>query len=235
VRCAEILTAEVLRRSLSISIIGIPKTIDNDLHLIQKTFGFDTAISESVRVLQCAHAEAKGAFNGIGLVKIMGRQSGHIACGSALAQNDVNFLLIPEVPFDLDGPKGLLQSIRNRLAERGHAVILVAEGAGQDLMRKKDQSLEKDASGNVRLLDIGVFLKGAIERTFKSVGTDVNTKIHRPELYDPQCAGQRQRQHLLRRPRAVRGSRRNGRETGMLVAMMKRSTFMFLSTWSVPA
>ncbi len=108
-RCAEILTAEVLRRSLSISIIGIPKTIDNDLHLIQKTFGFDTAISESVRVLQCAHAEAKGAFNGIGLVKIMGRQSGHIACGSALAQNDVNFLLIPEVPFHLDGPKGLLQ------------------------------------------------------------------------------------------------------------------------------
>jgi len=179
-RCAEILTAEVARRGLSISIIGIPKTIDNDLHLIQKTFGFDTAISESVRVLQCAHAEAKGAYNGIGLVKIMGRQSGHIACGAALAQNDVNFVLIPEVPFDLDGPNGLLQSVRKRLGERGHSVILVAEGAGQDLMRKKDQSVEKDASGNVRLLDIGIFLKNAITAYFQSVGTDVNLKYIDP-------------------------------------------------------
>ncbi|MDX9820410.1 MAG: ATP-dependent 6-phosphofructokinase [Syntrophales bacterium] len=179
-RCAEILTSEVARRGLSISIIGIPKTIDNDLHLIQKTFGFDTAISESVRVLQCAHAEAKGAFNGIGLVKIMGRQSGHIACGAALAQNDVNFVLIPEVPFDLDGPNGLMQSVRKRLGERGHSVILVAEGAGQDLMRKKEQSVEKDPSGNVRLLDIGVFLKNAIVAYFQSVDMDVNLKYIDP-------------------------------------------------------
>jgi len=161
-------------------VIGIPKTIDNDLNLIEKTFGFDTAISEAVKAIQSAHVEAKGAPMGIGLVKLMGRQSGHIAVGAALAQNDVNFVLIPEVNFDLDGEKGFLKVLEDRLRRRKHCVILVAEGAGQELMRKSDTPVETDASGNLRLLDIGTFLRSKIEEHFKKIGMEINLKYIDP-------------------------------------------------------
>jgi 6-phosphofructokinase 1 len=179
-RATECITGEITRRGLNIGVIGIPKTIDNDLNLIQKTFGFDTAISESVKAIQCAHVEARGAPNGIGLVKIMGRQSGHIAAGAALAQTDVNFVLIPEVPFDLDGDKGFLKAVERRLRERSHCVILVAEGAGQEHLRREGQPMETDASGNPRLLDIGVFLKTTIEEYFIKSGLEINLKYIDP-------------------------------------------------------
>jgi 6-phosphofructokinase 1 len=179
-RATERITEEITLRDHNIGVIGIPKTIDNDLNMIQKTFGFDTAISESVKAIQCAHVEAMGAPNGIGLVKIMGRQSGHIAAGAALAQTDVNFVLIPEVPFDLEGEEGFLRAVEKRLRERGHCVILVAEGAGQEHIRKEGQPMETDASGNPHLLDIGVFLKTAIENYFRSIGMEVNLKYIDP-------------------------------------------------------
>jgi 6-phosphofructokinase 1 len=179
-RATEWITEEITRRGLNIGVIGIPKTIDNDLNLIQKTFGFDTAISESVKAIQCAHVEAKGAPNGIGLVKIMGRQSGHIAAGAALAQTDVNFVLIPEVPFDLEGENGFLKAVEKRLRGRAHCVILVAEGAGQEHLRRDGQPLETDASGNPRLLDIGLFLKTTLEDYFRKKGMETNLKYIDP-------------------------------------------------------
>ena len=179
-RATELVTEEIARRNLSIGVIGIPKTIDNDLNLIQKTFGFDTAISESVKAIQCAHVESKGALNGIGLVKIMGRQSGHIAAGAALAQSDVNFVLIPEAPFDLEGEKGLLKAVEKRLREQAHCVILVAEGAGQEYVRREGQPAETDASGNPRLFDIGVFLNSAVADYFQKISMEVNIKYIDP-------------------------------------------------------
>lgn len=179
-RATEKITREIMRRQLSIGVIGIPKTIDNDLNLIQKTFGYDTAISEAVRIIQCAHVEAKGAPHGIGLVKLMGRLSGHIAVGAALAQSEANFVLIPEVPFDLDGEKGFLNALERRLRERQHCVILVAEGAGQDLIPHCGEDRETDASGNIRLLDIGLFLRDRIERHFQKAGLEINLKFIDP-------------------------------------------------------
>jgi 6-phosphofructokinase 1 len=179
-RGAEGITNEITRRGLNIGVVGIPKTIDNDLNLIQKSFGFDTAVSESVKAIQCAHTEAKGAPNGIGLVKIMGREAGHIAASAALAQNDVNFVLIPELPFDLDGEKGLLKALEKRLKASGHCVILVAEGAGQEHLKQQIQKGETDASGNIRLLDIGAFLKKTIEDHFANMGIEVNLKYIDP-------------------------------------------------------
>ena len=179
-RGAEGITEEVTRRGLNIGIIGIPKTIDNDLSLIQKSFGFDTAVSESVKAIQCAHVEANGAPNGIGLVKIMGREAGHIAAGAALAQNDVNFVLIPEVPFDLEGDKGLLKALEKRLKASSHCVILVAEGAGQEHLIQRGKKKETDASGNIRLLDIGAFLKKTIENHFNPLGIEINLKYIDP-------------------------------------------------------
>lgn len=180
-RAAQGITEEINRRHLNISVIGIPKTIDNDLNLIDKTFGFDTAISEAVKAIQCAHVEAKGAPMGIGLVKIMGRQSGHIAVHAALAQNDVNFVLIPEVPFDLHGERGFLKALENRLRMRQHCVILVAEGACQDFLHQSTgEILEKDASGNVKLLDVGIFMKAAIEDYCRTVGIQTNLKYIDP-------------------------------------------------------
>jgi 6-phosphofructokinase 1 len=179
-RAAKCITDEVTRRKLNIAVIGIPKTIDNDLNLIQKTFGYDTAISEAVKAIKCAHVEAKGVPMGIGLVKIMGRQSGHIATGAALAMSDVNFVLIPEVSFDVEGEKGFLKVLEDRLLSRQHCVILVAEGAGQELMHRADGPLETDPSGNLRLLDIGHFLKTRIEDHFHRKGLDVNLKYIDP-------------------------------------------------------
>lgn len=179
-RAAECITGEISGRRLNMGVIGIPKTIDNDLNLIQKTFGFDTAISEAVKAIQCAHVEAKGAPNGIGLVKIMGRQSGHIAAGTVLAQSDINFVLIPEVPFDLEGEKGFMKAVERQLFNRHHCVILVAEGAGQEHIRKEGQPQETDPSGNPRLLDVGLFLKAAIETYFQARGIDINLKYIDP-------------------------------------------------------
>jgi 6-phosphofructokinase 1 len=179
-RAAELITREVTRRNLKISVIGIPKTIDNDLVLIQKSFGFDTAISEAVKIIQCAHVEAKGAPMGIGLVKLMGRQSGHIAASAALAQGDANFVLIPEIPFHLEGEKGFLKILEKRLLSRKHAVIIVAEGAGQDLIPPSAFPPGKDASGNLKLRDVGLFLRDQIELHFRKVGVEVNLKYIDP-------------------------------------------------------
>jgi 6-phosphofructokinase 1 len=171
------LADEIARRGLDIAIVGIPKTIDNDLSYVARSFGFDTAVSTAVQAVASAHIEAYDAINGIGLVKVMGRQSGFIAACTALANSDVNFVLLPEVPFDLEGPNGLLHHLEERLERRHHAVILVAEGAGQDLMQA---SLDADASGNIRLGDIGIFLKDRICSYFDERGTEVNLKYIDP-------------------------------------------------------
>jgi 6-phosphofructokinase 1 len=168
---------EIKRRGLKVAVVGVPKTIDNDLSFVQVSFGFQTAVSKAVDAVASAHIEAVCALNGIGLVKVMGRQSGFIAAGTALAINDVNFVLVPEVPFELDGNNGLLNHLDNRLKLRGHAVILVAEGAGQNLLERKDAV---DASGNIKLTDIGVYLKQRIEQYFRNKDIEINLKYIDP-------------------------------------------------------
>jgi 6-phosphofructokinase 1 len=168
---------EIERRKLAIAVVGIPKTIDNDLSFVEKSFGFETAVSEAVRAVSAAHIEARDALDGVGLVKLMGRESGFIAAHTALAQNDVNFVLIPEVPFELEGENGLLAHLERRLNTRGHAVILAAEGAGQRLL---EQVAGTDASGNKKLGDIGVFLKSAIATYFCKKGREVSLKYIDP-------------------------------------------------------
>lgn len=173
--------AEIIeRRGLDIAVVGIPKTIDNDISYITKSFGFETAFSEAVDTLAAAHIEAKGAPNGIGLVKVMGRYSGYIAANAALATSDVNYVLIPEEPFDLDGPNGFLHHLEERIRRRGHAVICVAEGAGQDLLEGDPAQQTRDASGNVLLADIGIYLKDKIRNHFKSRGVEANIKYIDP-------------------------------------------------------
>jgi 6-phosphofructokinase 1 len=172
--------AEIIRkRGDKISIIGVPKTIDNDISYIQRTFGFESAVSKAVDAIYSAHIEAEGAENGIGLVKLMGRNSGFIAANAALAMNDVNILLVPEVKFDLYGGNGFLAHLEKRLSKRGHAVICVAEGAGQELLAK-DSLKEYDASGNPLLEDIGYFLKEKITEYFKSKKIKVSLKYIDP-------------------------------------------------------
>ncbi len=159
-RGALAIAQEIERRGLKAAVVGIPKTIDNDLSFIQKSFGFETAVGKAVEAVSGAHVEAENAINGIGLVKVMGRESGFIAAHTALASSDVNFVLIPEVDFDLDGEKGLLACLKRRLQRRGHAVIVVAEGAGQKFLQKTN---EIDPSGNKKLADIGIFLRDRIQ------------------------------------------------------------------------
>jgi 6-phosphofructokinase 1 len=165
---------EAKRRGILLSVIGIPKTIDNDISFIQTTFGFETAVSEARRSTYAAHTEATGARSGIGLVKLMGRDSGFIAAFTSLADSQVNYCLIPEAPFTLTG---LLRSLEERLQQRGHAVIVVAEGAGQELLAA---SGERDASGNVKFGDIGIFLRDAIKEHFTRIGWEINLKYIDP-------------------------------------------------------
>jgi len=171
------IAGEIKKRGLKIAVVGIPKTIDNDLSFIQKSFGFETAVSRAVDAVSTAHVEAFCAVNGIGIVKVMGRQSGFIAAYTALAINDVNFVLVPEVPFDLDGPNSLLTHLEHRILHRHHAVILIAEGAGQDLI--PDTGIA-DASGNKVFGDIGVFLKDKIAEHFKNKNIEVTIRYIDP-------------------------------------------------------
>ncbi len=176
-RGASELSLECQRRGLKKAVIGIPKTIDNDIMYLDKSFGFETAFAVAVQAVKCAYVEATGAMNGVGLIKLMGRDSGFIACYAALAGGNVDFVLIPEVPFQLHGERGLLEALRYRLAKRKSAVIIVAEGAGQDLVREADDT---DASGNKRHGDIGLYLKDQINGFFKKRRYECNLKYFDP-------------------------------------------------------
>ncbi|MGD8342808.1 MAG: ATP-dependent 6-phosphofructokinase [Desulfobacterales bacterium] len=168
----------VQQRNLKISVVGVPKTIDNDIYLVSRSFGFETAVDVATRAITSAHNEAAGYPNGIGLLKLMGRHSGFIAATATLAQQDVNFVLIPEVDFDLEGPNGLLSALEKRLASRGHAVIVAAEGAGQKFF--DNEKTERDASGNIKLKDIGLYLKEAITSHFDAKNTEITIKYIDP-------------------------------------------------------
>jgi len=178
-RGASALSREIRRQNLPISIIGIPKTIDNDLAWVQRSFGFSTAVEEATKSLAAAHTEARGAWNGIGLVKLMGRHSGFIAAHATLANPDVNFCLVPEVPFTLEGEGGFLQVLEQRLTNRQHAVIVVAEGAGQEILQDPANQ-QRDASGNLRLQDVGVFLRDHITRHFAARHIETTIKYIDP-------------------------------------------------------
>jgi 6-phosphofructokinase 1 len=164
-RGAAEIDAEIRRRGEPIAVVGVPKTIDNDLLWTSRSFGFSTAVEAARTVIQAAHAEARAVWNGVGIVKLMGRYSGFIAAHATLANNDVNFCLVPEVPLGLAGDRGFLQALERRLDAKRHAVIVVAEGCGQDILRA-GKPIERDASGNVKLLDVGAFLRETITRHF---------------------------------------------------------------------
>ena len=172
------ISQEITERGLKISVVGVPKTIDNDIMFIDQSFGFQTAFSVASESIRAAHVEAQAAPNGVGLVKLMGRHSGFIACYASLAKSDANFVLIPEIHFQLEGENGLLCALRDRIQRRGHAVIVVAEGAGQHLI--ENCSKDTDASGNIRLTDIGMFLKQKITEDFNKAGMELNLKYIDP-------------------------------------------------------
>ncbi|XP_020533937.1 ATP-dependent 6-phosphofructokinase 3 isoform X2 [Jatropha curcas] len=164
---ASIIFEEIRRRALKVSVVGIPKTIDNDIPVIDKSFGFDTAVEEAQRAINAAHVEAESFENGIGLVKLMGRYSGFIAMYATLASRDVDCCLIPESPFYLEGPGGLFEFIRKRLKEHGHMVIVIAEGAGQELLSESIRAMDhQDASGNKLLQDVGLWISQKIKDHF---------------------------------------------------------------------
>jgi 6-phosphofructokinase 1 len=169
---------EIEKRGLNVSVIGVPKTIDNDINLIDQSFGFETAVDMASPIIRNAHNEAIGVHNGIAIVKLMGRDSGFIAATAAMAMQVVNFVLVPEMNFSLEGEKGFLTALQKRLESSHHAVIVVAEGAGQHLFDEEDK--ETDASGNVKYKDIGPFLKRKIEEYFKSQETKVTIKYIDP-------------------------------------------------------
>lgn len=180
-RGAEAISDAARKRGMRLSVIGIPKTIDNDVMYVTRTFGLITATEKAREVINCAHTEAHSAFNGVGLVKVMGRAAGFIAAAATLASQEVNFCLVPEVPFTLEGEKGFFEALRRRLEGRKHAVIVVAEGAGQDLV--KDLPMEKDPSGNKRLADIGVFLKEQMVAYFRRIGMHAEVRYMDPSYF----------------------------------------------------
>jgi 6-phosphofructokinase 1 len=169
---------EITRRGLKIAVVGIPKTIDNDIEFVFRTFGFATALEIAQQALCCAHVEARGAINGIGLVKLMGRDAGFIAAGATLASQEVNFCLVPELAFPLDGPNGFLPALKDRVAKSKHAVIAVAEGAGQHLFT--GQNSATDASGNRQFQDVGVYVRDKITEYFRAENIPISLKYIDP-------------------------------------------------------
>jgi 6-phosphofructokinase 1 len=176
-RGAEEIADAAAEDGVTLSVVGVPKTIDNDIPYIDHSFGFQTAFARATESIKAAHTEASSTPNGVGLVKLMGRHSGFIACYAALASHDVDFVLIPEVPFSLDGAAGFLPCLRRRVERRGHAVVVVAEGAGQDLIACDGA---RDASGNARLADIGQLLRERIAADFAAAGTELSVRYVDP-------------------------------------------------------
>jgi 6-phosphofructokinase 1 len=177
---AHAIAKEAARRGVPLAVVGIPKTIDNDVKFCFSTFGFFTAVAEAEQVIDRAHVEALSAINGVGLVKLMGREAGFIAASATLASGEANFCFIPEVPLVLEGERGFLAQLKRRLKAREHAVVVVAEGAGQHLLEAEN---ERDASGNRRLADIGLYLKERIERYLKAQGMPTSVKYFDPSYY----------------------------------------------------
>ena len=180
---------EAKRRGYPLSVVGIPKTIDNDVAFVSRTFGYVTAVNEAAKAISCAHTEAHSVQNGISVVKIMGRYAGFIAAGATVASQDVNFTLVPEVPFVLEGEQGFLEALKQRILKRGHAVILVAEGAGQHLFNHREDA--HDASGNLKFQDIGIFLRDRISSFFKEKSIPFNMRYFDPSYLIrsvPACA-----------------------------------------------
>jgi 6-phosphofructokinase 1 len=168
---------EARARGHALSVVGIPKTIDNDVRFVARTFGYGTAVAEAVRVIQSAHTEARSVVNGVSVVKLMGRHAGFIAAAATVASQEVDFCLVPEVTFALEGAGGLLAALERRLQQQGHAVVVVAEGAGQDVLNGGD---ERDASGNLKLQDIGVYLKDGINAHFMARGVEMTLRYFDP-------------------------------------------------------
>lgn len=179
---AAMIFEEIRRRGLKVAVVGIPKTIDNDIPVIDKSIGFDTAVEEAQRAINSAHVEAESAENGIGVVKLMGRCSGFIAMYATLASRDVDCCLIPESPFYLEGPGGLLEFIEKRLREQGHMVIVIAEGAGQELIPRNDTSNnnKSDASPDDLVQDVGLWLSHKIKDHFERSKKTINLKYIDP-------------------------------------------------------
>jgi 6-phosphofructokinase 1 len=175
---------EARKQGHALAVVGIPKTIDNDVRHVSRTFGFGTAVSEAVRVIKSAHTEARSVDNGVSLVKLMGRHAGFIAATASVASQDVNFCLVPEVPFALRGKNGLLAALERRLERKNHAVVVVAEGAGQDLLSGTG---EKDASGNTKLQDIGYHLRDEFNAHFKSRGIEMTLRYFDPSYQIRGC------------------------------------------------
>jgi 6-phosphofructokinase 1 len=178
---------EIQARGLPIAVVGVPKTIDNDLSFVEKSFGFETAVSEGLRAVEGAHTEAEDAVNDVGLVKLMGRESGFIAAHAALASNDADFVLVPEVPFDMDGDNGFLSHLTRRVRKNGHALVVVAEGAGQKYV--PDQGVDK--GGNRVFGDVGVFLRKQITAHFEAQKLELSMKYIDPSYMIrsmPACA-----------------------------------------------
>ncbi len=169
---------EAQRRGHPLAVVGIPKTIDNDVAFVSRSFGYLTAVEEATKVLHCAHTEAHSVRNGIALVKVMGRHAGFIAAGATVASQDVNFTLVPEVPLQLEGETGLLAALKQRILQRAHALVVVAEGAGQEWLAASGG--KRDASGNVKLQDIGPFLRERIERYFQAEEIPVTLRYFDP-------------------------------------------------------
>lgn len=174
-RGANDLYQEARKRGHALAVVGVPKTIDNDVTFVSRTFGFFSAVEEAKRVLDCAHTEARSVNRGVGLVKLMGRHAGFVTAAAVVASQDVNFALIPEVPFKLEV---FLAALKERLRTKSHAVIAVAEGAGQELLQT--DTSQRDASGNVKLKDIGPYLRQKIETYFKAEGMPVVVRYFDP-------------------------------------------------------
>jgi 6-phosphofructokinase 1 len=173
-RGAHSIVEEIRRRELKIAVVGVPKTIDNDISFLDMSFGFDTAVEAARHATRAAYVEASCHRSGIGLVKLMGRDSGFIASFATLADTQVGLCLIPEVAFGIDG---VVRAARQRIERDGYVVIIVAEGAGQNLL---GEEAEWDDSGNRRHGDIGTFLRDKIRETFGAQGISVSLKYIDP-------------------------------------------------------
>jgi ATP-dependent phosphofructokinase / diphosphate-dependent phosphofructokinase len=142
-----------------VNVVGVPKTIDNDLAATDYTFGFDTAVNIAMEAIDRLHTTAESHHRAM-IVEVMGRHAGWIALHAGMA-GGANVILLPEQPFDVGA---VCDYVEHRFKTHYSPIIVVAEGATPKEGTMTLQTGEVDAFGHVRLGGIGQLLAEEVEK-----------------------------------------------------------------------
>ena len=171
-------------KARNISVVGIPKTMDNDVLWVWQSFGFNTAVQKAAEVVNTMHAEAESTRR-VGLIELFGAESGFVAANATLASGHVDLVLVPEIFLALCPQQCealldrfieyLSQTVRSK--ERAHAIVVLAEGVGELFKQRQVKLGGQPVSGKNFAGELRDFLQGGLK---DPLGRVVDVFVNQP-------------------------------------------------------